>query len=199
MEDYYWPGNVRELRNVIERVYVETQNTVIGRNAFNEWVRERDYLSAGEWNVERLDDQKAFNKVISSPEGAASSLTRRITSPEIFEPQPAVTSPEKLLRSDSISSPVYPANRSSVASSSALDAEYRVSKSKIRKPDNITPASLGEAYHRANGNITQAANLLGIHKATFYRKMKVFGVTRREFNQPSEIKIEMEESDEPGD
>jgi len=64
LKEYRWPGNVREMRNVLERVYVETQGTVIGHNAFNEWVQERDYLSAGDWNIERLDDGRAFSNAI---------------------------------------------------------------------------------------------------------------------------------------
>jgi len=48
---YLWPGNVRELRNVLERVFVETQAEVIGARAFAEWVRERQDFSPGEWGV----------------------------------------------------------------------------------------------------------------------------------------------------
>jgi sigma-54 specific flagellar transcriptional regulator A len=46
LQAYMWPGNVRELRNVLERVFVETQADVIGARAFGEWIRERqDFLA----------------------------------------------------------------------------------------------------------------------------------------------------------
>jgi len=48
---YLWPGNVRELRNVLERVFVETQAEAIGARAFAEWVRERQDFSPGDWGV----------------------------------------------------------------------------------------------------------------------------------------------------
>jgi DNA-binding NtrC family response regulator len=41
LQSYLWPGNIRELRNVLERVFVETQAEVIGARAFREWIRER--------------------------------------------------------------------------------------------------------------------------------------------------------------
>ncbi len=55
LQSYLWPGNVRELRNVLERVYVETQAEVIGVRAFAEWVRERRDFTPGGWSVESLE------------------------------------------------------------------------------------------------------------------------------------------------
>ncbi len=46
---YLWPGNVRELRNVLERVFIESQSEVIGARAFREWVNERQDFSPGDW------------------------------------------------------------------------------------------------------------------------------------------------------
>lgn len=46
LQSYLWPGNIRELRNVLERVFIETQADVIGARAFGEWIRERqDFLT----------------------------------------------------------------------------------------------------------------------------------------------------------
>jgi sigma-54 specific flagellar transcriptional regulator A len=49
LRSYLWPGNVRELRNVLERVFVETQAEVIGARAFREWVRERQQFDPDQW------------------------------------------------------------------------------------------------------------------------------------------------------
>ncbi|TYO98138.1 sigma-54 specific flagellar transcriptional regulator A [Geothermobacter ehrlichii] len=51
LESYLWPGNIRELRNVLERVYIETESEVIGARAFAEWVRERQDFAPGEWGT----------------------------------------------------------------------------------------------------------------------------------------------------
>jgi DNA-binding NtrC family response regulator len=53
LRSYLWPGNIRELRNVLERVYIETQAEVIGARAFTEWIRERRDFSPGEWGESR--------------------------------------------------------------------------------------------------------------------------------------------------
>jgi sigma-54 specific flagellar transcriptional regulator A len=50
LQSYLWPGNVRELRNVLERVFVETQSEVIGARAFREWIRERHEFEPGHWD-----------------------------------------------------------------------------------------------------------------------------------------------------
>ncbi|RME36043.1 MAG: sigma-54-dependent Fis family transcriptional regulator, partial [Deltaproteobacteria bacterium] len=49
LQSYLWPGNIRELRNVLERVYIESETEVIGARAFAEWVRERQDFTPGDW------------------------------------------------------------------------------------------------------------------------------------------------------
>jgi transcriptional regulator with GAF, ATPase, and Fis domain len=49
LQSYLWPGNVRELRNVLERVFIETEAQVIGARAFGEWIRERQSFAPGDW------------------------------------------------------------------------------------------------------------------------------------------------------
>jgi len=61
LEAYLWPGNVRELRNVLERVYVETESEVIGSRAFAEWVRERQDFAPGDWG------EKSSQRTIAPP------------------------------------------------------------------------------------------------------------------------------------
>ncbi|PLX75370.1 MAG: sigma-54-dependent Fis family transcriptional regulator [Desulfuromonas sp.] len=58
LQAYLWPGNVRELRNVLERVFIETQAEVIGARAFREWVHERQDFSPGDWGPQSLGDSR---------------------------------------------------------------------------------------------------------------------------------------------
>ncbi len=46
--------------------------------------------------------------------------------------------------------------------------------------DPIGPADLKHAYQQADGNITAAARLLGIHRATFYRHLQRLGIGRQD-------------------
>ena len=67
LQAYAWPGNVRELRNVLERVYVETTSEIIGRRAFDEWVRERSNFAPGSWDIEARDAAQAARPPLITP------------------------------------------------------------------------------------------------------------------------------------
>jgi len=54
-----------------------------------------------------------------------------------------------------------------------------------QSPRELTRGDLLEAYARAEGNIAEASRSLGIHKATFYRRMKALGLTREELEASS--------------
>lgn len=41
LKKYSWPGNIRELRNLLERLFAENQNNVIGLESLREWYSER--------------------------------------------------------------------------------------------------------------------------------------------------------------
>jgi sigma-54 specific flagellar transcriptional regulator A len=168
--EYYWPGNVRELRNVLERVYVETPGQVIGRNAFNEWIRERDYLSAGGWNLEHLEVQRASAPVIIPPTRSGMAGSGRQV-PSL--PSPAGTPFPLALPQE----PFLPAGR-------AIDAVYSVTHPPSRKPRSLTADDIRRALAEAGGNATQAARSLGVHKATLYRHMKALGLKREDLEGP---------------
>ncbi|MBU1106537.1 MAG: sigma-54 dependent transcriptional regulator [Candidatus Riflebacteria bacterium] len=51
---------------------------------------------------------------------------------------------------------------------------------KINGEKKLSEAELRRAYQMANGNITKAAKLLGIHKATFYRTLKSLNLERED-------------------
>lgn len=176
--DYHWPGNIRELRNVLERVYVETEGDRIERDAFNEWVTERDYLSAGAWSLQNYEYGRLSNDTVlprkgSAPEWFDGTGHRRLPEPlpRALIPYRAGVPPE----SDPDAGPGHPG--------SVIDGEFRVIAeglplSKKPLPPRLTPELLTKAFRMHQGNITAASKMLGIHKATFYRYMKKFGLDR---------------------
>lgn len=164
LEDYRWPGNIRELRNVLERVYVETQSRVIGRNAFREWERERDFLAAGHWNLQYSESQRLSRVPIITPHNPVSDDRWPAESNYTFPPG-FQNSRRALLPGD-------------VANAHILDGEYTTHDGPLNKSEDITREQIQKAFNISNGNITQAARHLGIHKSTFYRYLNKHGLSR---------------------
>ena len=65
-------------------------------------------------------------------------------------------------------SPVYPL---------PLDAEYQLKSSKEFL--ELNKENIQSAFNQTNGNLTKAAELLGVHKTTLYRNMKILGLSRK--------------------
>ncbi len=130
---YPWPGNVRELRNAIQRVFVEADGPVIGRDAFAEWLEERRGLLQTPYQLDAAD---AFSHVAPPTQAAPPPLG-------------------------------LPAPR---------DVET--------KPAELTRDAIEDAFHAADGNLTQVADRLGVHKATLYRRMKALGISREDLERP---------------
>ncbi len=166
LESYRWPGNIRELRNVLERVYVETQTRIIGRNAFREWEQERDFLAAGHWNLQYSETQRLSRMPIITPHGSSSD-EQRYPESKPFMPPEYQRLPRALPPGD-------------LSASHILDGEYTTRDGPLKKTENITRDHLQRAFEKADGNITRAAGRLGIHKSTFYRYLKKFGLSRED-------------------
>jgi DNA-binding NtrC family response regulator len=141
---YPWPGNIRELKNVLERVVVEAVGEVIGERAFADWIREREGLAPGAWDLDAARRAR---------DSAAALLTP-------YQPEAA-----RALEAPTI------------------DATYTESDA-----GDVTPALTRDAVLAAltasGGNVTRAARQLGLHKATLYRRLRAWGVSRRDFPKP---------------
>jgi len=186
LESYAWPGNVRELRNVLERLYVESDHALIGRGALAEWVRERGLLSAGGWNVDRRDQERMGGPRVLVPEAgdvspedvrnAAVVIARALAQSAGVAPTPGAPTPgaspeggPPVRRVDALPLGID-ADRPIVD----VDAEVR------GEAPEITEELLREAFSAARGNLTETARRLGVHKATIYRHMKRLGIERED-------------------
>jgi sigma-54 specific flagellar transcriptional regulator A len=144
LQAYLWPGNVRELRNVLERVFVETQAEVVGARAFKEWVRERQDFSPGDWGPDGL--MCVERSPLSPPYPLASEQTLLP-----LRQYPLITA----------------------ASGGAIEPPRRSTR-----PVDLDADEIREAFRATAGNLTAAARLLGVHRATLYRSLARLGISR---------------------
>lgn len=107
LQSYLWPGNVRELRNVLERVFIESQSEVVGARAFREWVQERQDFSPGDWGPGSMSaDRGALalpyplsseRVLLSRPDRLAlTSLPSSLSKPDARTTRPVNLSPEAI-------------------------------------------------------------------------------------------------------
>jgi DNA-binding NtrC family response regulator len=143
LASYPWPGNVREIKNVLERVVVETAGDVIGERALSEWIRERESLAAGGWDV-------------------VAGRRARLSSPPLLTPYRPPQSP-------SLAGPMIEARFADVS-----EAEPALTRDLAL-----------EALKASRGNVTRAAQRLGIHKATLYRRLRAWRLSRKDFSSPA--------------
>jgi len=202
LEDYHWPGNVRELRNVLERVYVESQGVIIGHNSLNEWVQERDYFAAGEWNLYFPENRNAAKPAIILPHSPAQAgqHPREVALLPLKADTPLKTDTPHL--GDKYFGSPYRENIPAPPASGApgllpgasppyarynppIDIAYTGTATSSTRPKKLTKEIMINAFQTAGGNITQAARLLGVHKATLYRYMKNLGLNREILNLES--------------
>jgi sigma-54 specific flagellar transcriptional regulator A len=184
LQSYSWPGNIRELRNVLERVYVETVGDVIGRKAFDEWVEERSHFYPGTWDLQARQAARADRPILIPPYPGMSHPSRPLLPPA----------------SDTVID-VVPQHLEPHAT--PYDAFGPIQHTSQDTPQELTLERLRLAYRQAGGNITQAARLLGVHKATLYRRMKALGVTRDDLDSqrhtPKDLAFSRHEREEDGD
>lgn len=168
LADYTWPGNIRELRNVLERVYVETAGEVIGRRAFDEWVEERTQYVPGAWNVEAHHAARSERPVLITPyPGAYRAVPTGLPEATALGPAIEVSANAYTYLEDAARTPRPPAEAPPL-------------------PQALTPQRLMHAYKLAAGNLTRTARLLGVHRATLYRRMEALGLTRHDLAAPPE-------------
>jgi sigma-54 specific flagellar transcriptional regulator A len=142
---------------------VETVGEVIGRKAFDEWVEERAQFSPGSWNVEARQASLAERPVLVTPyPGAYRVVPTRL--PAGPDTPPTIE--------------VAPTAFTYLDSRTQRRPEPRNITPPV--PEELTPERLAQAYRRAAGNLTKAARLLGVHRATLYRRMQALGLTRED-------------------
>lgn len=181
LKQYQWPGNVRELRNLMERLFAETQGEVIGLRSLREWYDER--MNAARFA--RYDP-----RVTMLPYRNAIPLGTQIVPPSVSTPaaqRPAEASAQPAF---GISNGSAISREAVIPHPSAAEPPGEVVEvSRISTPPGsparqagsrieLAPEAIRRAFAETGGNITRAAAMLGVHKATLYRHLKSLNLTR---------------------
>jgi sigma-54 specific flagellar transcriptional regulator A len=160
LAEYPWPGNIRELRNVLERAYVETRSSVIELAAFEEWAYEQSQHFPGHWHSAASQNPPLSLPIAVSPYPA---VYRALPPRAAAETAPTIDiDPSSIIHLDS----APPGQRPPLLSTGP------------RGPRVLTRQGIVQAYAQAAGNIAEAARLLGVHRATLYRRLQALGMTR---------------------
>ncbi len=156
LKDYYWPGNIRELRNVMERLVIETQGEAISAKALSQWMYEREYLAPGSWGV----DEVVYQPGTYYTSGHQTSADRGEL--HVWKSE----SPHQEILALPISD--------DVVETEILQDSVEEKASSLE----MTEENIQQAYRQARGNLTKAARIMGVHKATLYRHMNRLGLSR---------------------
>ncbi|MGF1572589.1 MAG: sigma-54 interaction domain-containing protein [Sumerlaeia bacterium] len=65
------------------------------------------------------------------------------------------------------------------------NAQYVPQSSATKTKQELTTQTIQQAYEQAEGNLTEAARILGVHKATLYRNMRQLDLTREHLEERS--------------
>lgn len=190
LQEYPWYGNIRELRNVIERVYVEAQTQIIGRNAFNEWERERDSFTAGQWGLSEAENRRYAEPIVvpakQTPQFGSSDFLSSEILPQTSKRVEAENSetykrrPEDYIPTLAKIPALSSLGTKTVVPGGTIDVDYTVRSKKIKKRIPLTADSVRDILRKSGGNATLAAKMLGMHKTTFYRKLKKLNLIKEE-------------------
>jgi DNA-binding NtrC family response regulator len=150
-----WPGNVRELRNAIERAVV---------------FEDSDVLTINSLPPEILRQTMESHPVTVTTPGA-----------EPKQAQAAASAiPVSAAVFDTHSSPLLPASRIDFSGAQAVTSMPEQASDEILTMDEEEKKIIMRALSITNGNISEAARKLGVHRSTLHRKMTRYGLATDE-------------------
>ncbi|HNW36271.1 MAG TPA: sigma-54 dependent transcriptional regulator [Candidatus Ozemobacteraceae bacterium] len=183
LKQYQWPGNVRELRNLMERLFAETQGEVIGLRSLREWYDERMNAARFARYDSRVTVLPYRNAI---PLGTGQSLPAQIPPAGAPVTQPAAVSPENHQFAGNHGNQEWhhrfnqaaPAGNGDAVEVSGVPVHAEPQSRQTGSRIDLDPELIRKAFTDARGNITKAAAILGVHKATLYRHLKTLNMSR---------------------
>ncbi|MBE7463226.1 MAG: sigma-54-dependent Fis family transcriptional regulator [Planctomycetes bacterium] len=171
LKRYEWPGNARELRNAIERAVV--------------------FEDSGMIQVASLPPELVRRVALAASGAAAPAPEPRAAEGGMYA-SAAAGAPPRPLTPSRMSTPSILAAVSAAAASSAQTAAPKAAPAEARDDGEIMTMEDEEkkiilrALALTDGNISESARRLGLHRSTLHRKMARYGLATEEDLEASE-------------
>lgn len=185
LQDYRWPGNVRELQNAMQRAAVSCTGGTIAAKDLPRTIRGGD-----RWG----DSRPPYSPADSRPPYAPSDSRPPFASPDARTH--AASDPGSAWSRGSGRAPLpwspdasnvpgiwgndqfgeTPLPRFSAINTSNLAAVASNEGSDLIRLDELERQAIERAMQHAGGQVTEACRMLGISRATLYRKLEKFGL-----------------------
>ncbi len=180
MLHYKWPGNVRQLKNITEQMSVLSQERVITPELLREFIpqdTESTMLTTishgGSHSYE--NEREILYKILYELRGNVSDLKRDMNS---LRKQLDEARERQLFTSQAVPAVIKTETPRPVTTVQDAEAE-EISDMETLNLDDIGRQMIEKALDRNNGNRKKAAQELGISDRTLYRRIKQFGLDKK--------------------
>ncbi len=180
MLHYKWPGNVRQLKNITEQMSVLSQERVITPELLREFIPQDTEstmlttISHG-GNHSYENEREILYKILYELRGNVSDLKRDMNS---LRKQLDEARERQLFTSQAVPAVIKTETPRPVNTVQDAEAE-EISDMETLNLDDIGRQMIEKALDRNNGNRKKAAQELGISDRTLYRRIKQFGLDKK--------------------
>jgi len=180
MLHYKWPGNVRQLKNITEQMSVLSQERVITPELLREFIPQDTEstmlttISHG-GNHSYENEREILYKILYELRGNVSDLKRDMNS---LRKQLDEARERQLFTSQAVPAVIKTETPRPVNTLQDAEAE-EISDMETLNLDDIGRQMIEKALDRNNGNRKKAAQELGISDRTLYRRIKQFGLDKK--------------------
>ncbi len=180
MLHYKWPGNVRQLKNITEQMSVLSQERVITPELLREFIPQDTEstmlttISHG-GNHSYENEREILYKILYELRGNVSDLKRDMNS---LRKQLDEARERQLFSSQAVPAVIKTETPRPVTTVQDAEAE-EISDMETLNLDDIGRQMIEKALDRNNGNRKKAAQELGISDRTLYRRIKQFGLDKK--------------------
>lgn len=192
MLKYKWPGNVRQLKNITEQMSVLSEQREIDAQTLSHFIpRDQESTelatvkSAGSHSYE--SEREILYKILYELRGNISELRRDLNSvrKQLTDRQELDAAAFRRDFNDASTGKNLPATASANNFAPTVNGVEDAIAEEVTEPESLNLSDLGrqmveKALNRNNGNRKKAAQELGISDRTLYRRIKQYGLDKKE-------------------
>ena len=197
MLHYKWPGNVRQLKNITEQMSVLSEKREINAEQLKHFIPDdpestelATISQPGQHSYE--NEREALYKILYELRGSVANLRQDLNSmrkqlDEAHELNNMSTYRNQYLDTPASAMPALTPTRHPLAGYDGISPTQEAEAEEIKaEPESLNLNDLGrqmveKALERNNGNRKKAAQELGISDRTLYRRIKQYGLDKKEY------------------